>query len=112
MEVISQLCEAASNHLNEFQITHTVKREAHLDSYPPSCSSSERFNQVINHVILLIRNEEDNSVFEEASRQLVGARGYILYTVDKVISSCFKHVHSLFNEPINNELIVCRCCCV
>lgn len=77
-----------------------------MSSDPPPISPSERFNRMINHIILLIRNDEDSVGFEEASRQLVGAGGYILYTADKVISSCFKHIHSLFTENINNEIIV------
>ena len=83
-----------------------VKREAHVELESSSVSSSERFAVLLNHIILLIRSEEDTMDFEDMCRQLVGARGYIIYTADKVISTFFKHIHTLFNEPTNNDIIV------
>lgn len=72
----------------------------------PTLTISQRFGLILNHTILFLRNEEDSNVYEDAVRDLVGAGGYILYTADKVISLCCKHIHSLFNENINNDLIV------
>ena len=72
----------------------------------PTMSVSQRFSLILNHTILFLRNEEDSNVYEDSVRDLVGAGGYVLYTVDKVLSLCFKHIHNLFTEIINNDLIV------
>ena len=114
---ISRLCEAAYDHRNEFQISHTgkdyickinwiVKREAYLKEERPTLTVSQRFGLIWNHTILFLRNEEDSTVYEDTVRDLVGAGGYLLYTADKVLSLCCKHVHNMFNENINNDLIV------
>ena len=102
---ISRLCEAAYDHRNEFQISHTVKREASVKEERPTMSVSQRFNLILNHTILFLRNEEDSNVYEDTVRDLVGAGGYVLYTADKVLSLCLKHIHNLFNEIINNDII-------
>ena len=119
MDTIATLCEKASKNENEFVVLNTgksnewgrridllVKRIAQIKETQSFISADERFNRILNHIIFFIRNEEESIVFEENCRQLVGVRGYILYTVDKIISSCFKHIHSSFAESINNEIVV------
>lgn len=81
-------------------------REAHIDYHQVNLSSTERLQRLLGAVILLIRGEIDNTVFEEECHQLVGAGGYVLYTVDKVVISCLKHLHTAFSEPLCNDLLV------
>ena len=83
-----------------------VKREAHIEVPQEDISPSNRLNRLLAAVILLIRGEIESVDYEELSRQLVGAGGYILYTIDKVVQSCLKHVHSMLSESVSNDTIV------
>ena len=83
-----------------------VVREAHMNYPDVNLSATERLQQILGSVIMLIRGEMDNTMFEEECHQLVGAGGYVLYTLDKVILSCLKHLHTAFTEPLCNDLIV------
>ena len=83
-----------------------VVREAHMNYPDVNLSATERLQQILGSVIMLVRGEIDNPMFEEECHQLVGAGGYVLYTVDKVLLSCLKHLHTAFTEPLCNELIV------
>lgn len=81
-------------------------REAHIDCNEVILSPTERFQRILASSIMLIRGEIDNSSFEEECHQIVGAGGYVLYTVDKVVVSCLKHLHAAFTETLCNELLV------
>ena len=76
-------------------------------NYPNvNLTPTERLQRILGAIVLLIRGEMDNTLFEEECHQVVGAGGYVLYTVDKVILSCLKHLHTAFTEPLCNELLV------
>ena len=77
-----------------------VVREAHMNYPDVNLSATERLQQILGSVIMLVRGEIDNPMFEEECHQLVGAGGYVLYTVDKVLLSCLKHLHTAFTEPL------------
>ena len=116
INTIALLCAEACNHVNEFTVTHTswfgmsysalVRREAHIDNPQQDISADDRFRQMVNNTLMLVRGDLENVAFEEESRRLVGASGFVLYTADKVVSSCIKHVHSILTDNINNELVV------
>ena len=69
-------------------------------------SKEERLSHLMNHVLLFLRGEEDSIQFESNSRHLIGAGGYVLYTMDKVVGSCLKSVHNMFSDVVNNDVIV------
>lgn len=81
-------------------------REAHIKDPQETLSATVRLQQLIGSIILLIRGEMDNSAYEEESRRLVGSGGYVLYTVDKVMGSFLKHIHTLISDAVCGDLIV------
>ena len=81
-------------------------REAHIQQQQETLSVTARLQRLIGSIILLIRGEMDNSAYEEESRHLVGSGGYVLYTVDKVMGSFLKHIHTLLSDAVCSDLIV------
>lgn len=69
-------------------------------------SADSRLNHLLNHVLLLLRGEEDGIQFESGCRELIGAGGYVLYTVDKVVVNCLKGIHNLFSDSMSNDVVV------
>lgn len=82
-----------------------MKREANMEESKEE-SKEERLNHLMNHVLLFLRGEEDSIQFESHSRHLIGAGGYVLYTIDKVVGNCLKSVHNMFSDVVNNDVIV------
>ena len=81
-------------------------REAHVREPQETLSAAARLQRLVGSLILLIRGEMDNSEYEEESRRLVGSGGYVLYTVDKVMGSFLKHIHTLLSDAVCSDLIV------
>lgn len=81
-------------------------REAHVQQPQETLSVTARLQRLIGSIILLIRGEMDNPAYEEESRRLVGSGGYVLYTVDKVMVSFLKHVHTLLSDAVCSDLMV------
>ena len=104
---------SASHHCSEFHVAQPstfndllfllVQREAHV--VPPTSANKiyEEVNSLVNICLQFLRNEVDSLHFEEYCRHHVGAGGFVLYTMDKVISSCVKHLHSIFADFTTNE---------
>lgn len=69
-------------------------------------SADRRLNHLLNHVLLFLRGEEDGIQFESGCRELIGAGGYVLYTVDKVVTNCLKGIHNLFSDTMSNDVVV------
>lgn len=65
----------------------------------------EQVNEVVNSCLLFLRNDQDSVHFEESCRRQIGTGGYVLYTLDKVVSTCIKHLHSMFVDLTTNELL-------
>lgn len=65
----------------------------------------EQVNEVVNSCLAFLRNDQDSTHFEEACRRQIGTGGYVLYTLDKVVSTCIKHLHSMFVDLTTNELL-------
>lgn len=63
-------------------------------------------NKILANVILFIRGE--TNLFEDEIFRWVGANGYILFTVDKIVNACISHLRTMFTEDITNDLIVGR----
>ena len=63
-------------------------------------------NKILANVILFIRGE--TNVFEDEIFRWIGADGYILFTVDKIVNACISHLRTMFAEDIVNDIIVGR----
>lgn len=120
MEEVIRILLSASHHCSEFHVAQPsnfndllfllVQREAHV--VPPTSASKiyEEVNNLVNICLQFLRNEVDSLHFEEYCRHHVGAGGFVLYTMDKVISSCVKHLHSIFADFTTNELVASFAC--
>ena len=107
-EVVELILEA-SQHRDEFHIAAPTKRQACLEGAEGARAAEptvwEQVNEVVNSCLLFLRNDQDSVHFEESCRRQIGTGGYVLYTLDKVVSTCIKHLHSMFVDLTTNELL-------
>lgn len=82
-----------------------VKRQACLEREEREPTAWEQVNAVVNSCLAFLRNDQDSVHFEESCRRRIGTGGYVLYTLDKVVSTCIKHLHSMFVDLTTNELL-------
>ena len=59
----------------------------------------EQVNEVVNSCLLFLRNDQDSVHFEESCRRQIGTGGYVLYTLDKVVTDCFEQIVYSINQP-------------
>ena len=82
-----------------------TNRDGLMDSAVPS--KLERHIYLMDALIQLLRGELTNQLFENRCRQLVGTNGYMLYTVDRVVSGCVRHLQTIMNDVMATQLVVC-----
>ena len=77
-----------------------VVREAHMNYPDVNLSATERLQQILGSVIMLVRGEIDNPMFEEECHQLVGAGGYVWIDMIMRLSEerVFLHITILINN--------------
>ncbi len=81
-----------------------TNRDGLMDSAVPS--KLERHIYLMDALIQLLRGELTNQLFENRCRQLVGTNGYMLYTVDRVVSGCVRHLQTIMNDVMATQLVV------
>jgi histone deacetylase complex regulatory component SIN3 len=68
-------------------------------------SSKGIYNHFLGQVFSLIEGSIDNGRFEEFTRNLLGNKAYILYSLDKIISQMMKHLQAMANDDNVTKLI-------
>lgn len=67
--------------------------------------AQSKYSTYLSQLICLLDGSLELSRYEEAVRQLLGNKAYVLYTMDKVIQQAFKMFQGLTNDDHFNRLI-------
>lgn len=84
-------------------VERTVDDQKDTSSTPTAC---ERFVDLMDTIIQLLRGELTNQLFEQHCRQILGTSGYFLYTLDRVVIGCIRQIQSILNEKVSLEVVV------
>jgi hypothetical protein len=63
------------------------------------------YSMWMGQLLGLLDTSVDSSRYEDASRQLLGNRAYVLFTMDKMVQQCFKCMQQMANEDSFNKLV-------
>lgn len=102
-----ELCESEL-YTEQNMTAHVVERA--VDDQKEACTSrpsaNERFIDLMDTAIQLLRGEFTNQQFEQNCRQILGTSGYFLFTLDRVVMGCIRQIQSILNETVSLEVIV------
>lgn len=102
--------ESASHPTQPFDVpSSTILESIKCDDIPsPSASaysSKSKYKAYFSQLLGLLDGNIEASRYEEAVRQLLGNKAYVLYTLDKVITQGVKMMQTLSNDDSFNRLI-------
>ncbi|KAG4306290.1 hypothetical protein PORY_000278 [Pneumocystis oryctolagi] len=63
------------------------------------------YQQLLGFCGKLIQNDIEQNGFEDILRYMYGINGYPFYTVDKVVSTMIKHLHSIITDSKSTEIV-------
>ena len=69
-------------------------------------SKLQRHIDLMDALIQLLRGELSNQQFEQRCRETVGTSGYMLYTADRVVNACVRHLHAILGDAVATRLVV------
>ena len=85
---------------------HAVERAVDQPKETAVPTSLERNIDLMDVLIQLVRGEITNQNFEQRCRELLGTKGYFLFTMDRVTIGCVRQIQSLMNDSTGLQLIV------
>ncbi|KAK8828976.1 hypothetical protein WA538_000978, partial [Blastocystis sp. DL] len=68
-------------------------------------SKLQRHIDLMDALIQLLRGELSNQQFEQRCRETVGTSGYMLYTADRVVNACVRHLHAILGDAVATRLV-------